>query len=462
MSDINVDDTDTTSILYTGSWVALGGGPPDEFDGTVHSTNDSGASATIRFQGNRIVLRCTVPEGTGSMSMISFLDGKMISLLTRPSHSDMAFYNDTWFDTTTTLADGVHELTVQNAGGASDSPFQLDRFIITGSVIPVPPGKTVSSSSVGANPATPAGRPSSTQSSSTALNTKASPSQSSLSISSGLSSSTSSSTSGTSSSVSSATAGITTVTESGQTVTLVTAADGSIQTQGVSLQRSSGSHFSSNIGGVVGSVLGGIACLLFLVLLFLFYSRRRRLATQHRSALGDSERPGQPRDMSSITPFVLNDSHARSGTKIVPPADLVYTLNKAHIALSGPSDEITYIVSCRFPEPIDHTAGTYEENNVQVHANDNSVSPDQTTENTTDGRVYRPHSLSRSREGLIFPKSPRGTRNPSQRSNHSNPRPPRQPTDINDFPPSYQSIRNHDSYHLIHVQTPSTLGSGTR
>ncbi|KAF9545170.1 hypothetical protein CPC08DRAFT_769920 [Agrocybe pediades] len=146
MSDVNVDDTDTTSISYSGSWETIGGGPSDEFDGTVHSTKEHGASATIRFQGTRIVMRCTVPQGNALMVMEIFVDNELDTVVTR-SQQDTTTYDDTCFDST--FAEGQHELAIHSGGSAVDGPFQPDRFIVTGSVVPVqgapPPPESPSS-----------------------------------------------------------------------------------------------------------------------------------------------------------------------------------------------------------------------------------------------------------------------------------------------------------------------------
>ncbi|KAF4615717.1 hypothetical protein D9613_012563 [Agrocybe pediades] len=90
------------------------------------------------------------------MSMVSFVDGTVATVVVRLSREDTAVYDDVWFDST--FPDGVHEFVIQNSGGPSDSPFQLDRFIVTGSVVPVqgaavPPASPTASFSVISSPA---------------------------------------------------------------------------------------------------------------------------------------------------------------------------------------------------------------------------------------------------------------------------------------------------------------------
>ncbi|KAF4615664.1 hypothetical protein D9613_012538 [Agrocybe pediades] len=209
--------------------------------------------------GTRIVLKCTVPQGNGSMSMISFVDGKMDTQVMRQSRDNTAFYDDVWFDSNFTA--GPHELVIQNTGGALDSPFQLDRFIVTGSVIPV-------SAQPGVPTTTTQSSTSSTSQGRTTSISKSSSSPSSI-------------------------AGLVTVTESSTTFTLIIATDGSVQTLGVAPSTGSGSHSSRNTGAIVGGVLGGIACLLFLVLILLRIRRRNSMVpTQHLAQRKGSEANG--------------------------------------------------------------------------------------------------------------------------------------------------------------------------
>ncbi|PPQ69902.1 hypothetical protein CVT26_014165 [Gymnopilus dilepis] len=127
---VNVDDTDS-SIRYSGDWDEIVGSTRQWGAGTVHSTSQRGASATITFTGTRIVMYCTLFHGTGNeIANINF-DGTTTTV-SKPSQSEDV-YNDVWFDSGEVL--GVqHTLVVSNGGGSSDTPLQLDQFFIEGTV----------------------------------------------------------------------------------------------------------------------------------------------------------------------------------------------------------------------------------------------------------------------------------------------------------------------------------------
>ena len=50
MSDISIDDMNTTLIQYNGSWQAVINSTK-QWDGTVHTTGQAGATATFKFHG---------------------------------------------------------------------------------------------------------------------------------------------------------------------------------------------------------------------------------------------------------------------------------------------------------------------------------------------------------------------------------------------------------------------------
>ena len=50
MSNIVVDDTDT-SLTYSGQWTLFAGGSSRQWDSTVHSTFQYGATVSFKFRG---------------------------------------------------------------------------------------------------------------------------------------------------------------------------------------------------------------------------------------------------------------------------------------------------------------------------------------------------------------------------------------------------------------------------
>ncbi|KAF9554693.1 hypothetical protein CPC08DRAFT_766528 [Agrocybe pediades] len=500
MSDVNVDDTDTSSILYSGSWTLIPGGPVDEFDGTVHSTNENGATATIKFHGTRIVLKCTVPQGTTWMSMQSFLNGVSTSNVTRQSHDNTAFHDDVWFNST--LPDDNYELVIQNMGGPSDSPFQLDRFIVTGSVIPVAP-----QGDVALGPSTPQGNPAPTPGNtgttvaSTRAGTSTSITQSSPtpSSSSSLSSSSSSMGLNSSSSISSSLLGNSTSVSMSSTAasvdtisTLVefstVTAPGTTQTQGAPLSKASGHHV--NLGLILGSAIGGALFLIFLLVLLLCIVRRRRAEPRDGNLRVNQSKWHDPfRRMTGITPFILTGTNERSGSRMPP----ISSPSSAQLLDNGaPSDPLTVAVNFYRSSSIYTTpSASANHDHDRVHTFVKEKDAQLFRDNSLTSNTHSTHALSNADDpapantnsnrysGVDSPILPResihGSINaPTYRAPYlsgatlalpSSPSPDPSypfilppsltPMESNDFPPSYQSTRNRRSYPSINVQSPS-------
>lgn len=135
----------------------------------MHSTTQSGASATITFNGwsispfpldsfaclnfelpgTRLQMFCTVAMGTGNETVDFTFDGRTGPSLTRSSHPDISYYKDGWFDSGP-VPNAVHILTVSNGGGPSDTPFQVDYLTVNGSMV-LPSGTAASSGSLSAS-----------------------------------------------------------------------------------------------------------------------------------------------------------------------------------------------------------------------------------------------------------------------------------------------------------------------
>lgn len=55
MSNIVIDDTNST-LTYSGQWTLLAGGSSRQWDSTVHSTFQTGATVSFQFQGTYVLL----------------------------------------------------------------------------------------------------------------------------------------------------------------------------------------------------------------------------------------------------------------------------------------------------------------------------------------------------------------------------------------------------------------------
>ncbi|KAF9540628.1 hypothetical protein CPC08DRAFT_770770 [Agrocybe pediades] len=411
------------------------------------------------------------------MSMVSFVDGNLATVVTRQSHDDTAFYDDVWFDST--FPDGEHELVIQNSGGPSDSPFQLDRFIVTGSVVPVQGEVAPPESPTAPLPTSSSPSPTTTlQSSTTEVPTTPATTASSLSTfhpsSTYLPSVTSSSTGTSSSSMSRATGSQTT----GQSHFLPSEQEycnlnvdpiqhhhhrrcRNQQTQNSHPVAQSTFHPKQNVGMIVGGVLGGILFLLFLLRLLVFCWRRcRRPSSQISGPVKDSERGITVHSTTSITPFMIGDPRWQSDIDS---------------ALSSDSEQSTCTIG--FPVgSLEHTASSRPDiDHVNVNEKDGHLfrdaRPDSYTVATSNstGLMAR---ISRTPTPTNPTPSPIKTKPWRIRSilkdtlsahhlsadmlpphKQLNPPQPLRLQDINDTPPSYESSRNRDSYPIIHVQT---------
>ncbi|KAF9545164.1 hypothetical protein CPC08DRAFT_798410 [Agrocybe pediades] len=247
-------------------------------------------------------------------------------------------------------------------------------------------------------------------------------------------------------------------------------ADSTQQTQNGAPVANSPPHPQQSVGMIVGGIAGGIVFLLFLLLLVFCVRRRRRLAS-HLSK--DSEHGITVHSPTTITPFLIGDHRLRqSGIEDAPPSDsnhgqsaitaraLEPPMDSSEYAASSHQEKVQIYVNEKDGHLIRESYTTASESSNFKGADGVDISDanadnftsvahtDQILENTLDTQRY-----------AIGPPSFCGYASsiPSDTHNQHNPPRPLELQDINDTPPSYESSRNHDSYPVIHVETPSPL-----
>ncbi|KDR65871.1 hypothetical protein GALMADRAFT_148356 [Galerina marginata CBS 339.88] len=345
MSVIQVDDVDP-SIIYSGAWQSIVSSTRQWGVGTVHTTTEGGASATITFRGTRIMMYCSLPIGVSSEIVDVKFDGGQITSTTHPASTTAASYNQVWFDSGP-VTDTVHTLVVSNGGGPSDMPFELDRFAVTGFIVSPPPPPPASSTPP--PPATSSiigtsGHATSPVAITTfvtempnslisqdALGQTSMPLTSSAPIFTALSSPPNSS----------LTAGV--VTTTGLQYITTTAPDGSVTTY---IQNAPAGGYSRSpaapVAAIVGAVIGGLT-LIFLLIFSLLCSRRRRKAWRHVILDDDAEkRLNSPRTSTGITPFRLDERRASPTPSLNGPRDFA---REMEIATAG----LRYILAAGSP-----------------------------------------------------------------------------------------------------------------
>uniref|UniRef100_A0A8H7XIW9 Uncharacterized protein n=1 Tax=Psilocybe cubensis TaxID=181762 RepID=A0A8H7XIW9_PSICU len=147
MNRLELDDTDS-QIGYVGAWILLKGSSR-QWQSTTHTTTETGASASVNFQGTRVVVYITVPIGSGTgVHATVTLDGAQTAI----SHqtNTTAIYNVILFDSGP-ISDTPHTISLTNAGSALDSPLQFDRFHLEGENFNVSPGIVPTSIAPSAN-----------------------------------------------------------------------------------------------------------------------------------------------------------------------------------------------------------------------------------------------------------------------------------------------------------------------
>jgi len=126
-SSHNIDDFNTTLIQYNGSWEAVNSSTR-QWDGTVHTTGQAGATATFHFKGFQLMVWGTVSAGVGNNSVQLTIDGGSPNITSQPSNGT-AIFNFVYFETPL-LTETYHTAVVTNLGSTTNgsSVFELDRF----------------------------------------------------------------------------------------------------------------------------------------------------------------------------------------------------------------------------------------------------------------------------------------------------------------------------------------------
>ena len=146
-STFDIDDFNTTLIQYNGSWLAMNSSSR-QWDSTVHTTGQAGATATFQFRGKNFlpVIRLylcmiwdidtgfqlmvwgTVAAGVGNSSVQLTIDGGPPNITSQVSNGS-AIYDVVYFETPL-LTETYHTAVVTNLGSSTNgsSEFELDRF----------------------------------------------------------------------------------------------------------------------------------------------------------------------------------------------------------------------------------------------------------------------------------------------------------------------------------------------
>jgi len=141
MSNIVVDDTDS-SLTYSGHW-NLYTGSSRQWESTVHSTFQYGATVSFQFrgipllkfdfpylnfavQGSVCKVYGTVPQGNGSTILIDItIDGSVSPIVSRTSGSAADYAN--LFYQSSAMQSVWHTVILTNRGGAGNLDFEFDR-----------------------------------------------------------------------------------------------------------------------------------------------------------------------------------------------------------------------------------------------------------------------------------------------------------------------------------------------
>lgn len=146
MSNIVIDDTNST-LTYFGQWTLLAGGSSRQWNSTVHSTFQTGASVSFQFQGTYAIFYfpkhflstfffrhpgsvCkvygTVPIGNGSTVLMDVtIDGSVSSLVSQTSGS-APIYADLFYQSSS-MQSTWHTVVITNRGGVGNLDFEFDR-----------------------------------------------------------------------------------------------------------------------------------------------------------------------------------------------------------------------------------------------------------------------------------------------------------------------------------------------
>ncbi|KAI0737784.1 hypothetical protein C8Q80DRAFT_1125237 [Daedaleopsis nitida] len=329
---VTVDDADP-SIQYSAGWLPLTSG--GIIDGTKHGAADAGLTATFTFTGTQVVVGGPIGsvDVHGVPTTEYSIDGTRVDTFTAPVVAPGTYLKTQKYFTSDMLAPGEHVLTIKNMNGTRPNVFWLDYILY----VPTTPSQGESSS-----PASPS---TSTTTAGMTAGTVASPSHpSSLSTINSIDSASESH------SISTGSTSLATGLPSGfLTQSLATSAllsrtasdpspsfpsiSNSVETQNAMGPSSSSnpSKGNSNVGYIVGGVIGGVSLLILTAFLVMCY---RRLGTR-RSQGTDT------RHVNDIRPFGMwretGELHGLSKTPII--------ISDSATSLTSPSSPLPAIAS---------------------------------------------------------------------------------------------------------------------
>ncbi|KJA15523.1 hypothetical protein HYPSUDRAFT_48285 [Hypholoma sublateritium FD-334 SS-4] len=364
-ANLPVDDSDSHFAYSTGDWSTLAGSTR-QFEGSVHVTNNVGATVAFAYQGQGVVLYATIPGGaTGNVAIdVSIDGGSPQTFSATPGSSNV--YMDALYQSPTILEFATHTVVVTNKGSASfmfDEAQLFSNDINPSMVDPPVIAKSTTTSQAPTN-TTPAQavQPTSTsisktsdqstQSVTTSGTSKAASSPTIIteitttSIStatSPASSSPTSSFSGTKASLAISTSS-TTVVSVGTSTFLSTDSAGGIftytnlyttslvQSVETGIPVAATSRAAVPIGAIIGIVFGGLAFLFLALLVFLCARRRTRSATEHALLAEKAIKPLAAR------PFRLSARlHPSPSTRTLAPGEKAALRAQAGEEQGGPS-----------------------------------------------------------------------------------------------------------------------------
>ncbi|KAG6836976.1 hypothetical protein H0H93_016929 [Arthromyces matolae] len=147
-SDISYIDDTNSNIAYNGGWFIADS--TQDYDDTVHGTQDEGAIATLSFSGTGVAVFGRIPQlspNSNARTSSYAIDGGTPVSMT-PVPSDDASYQQLFFQTNT-LQDGNHTIVV--TVGSGNLTFYLDYFKINGTSTSTPNSSSLASSSPSAS-----------------------------------------------------------------------------------------------------------------------------------------------------------------------------------------------------------------------------------------------------------------------------------------------------------------------
>jgi len=127
MATLTVDDNDPRIQYAGGLWEVLRGSS-QQYRSTVHSTWDFNATATFSFNGVGVRVYATIPSGKGTSTVAYSLSQGSSLTVWQPSGSTTMYGREVFYSGALPL--GQHTLVMANMGEDNDMDFQLDRIVV--------------------------------------------------------------------------------------------------------------------------------------------------------------------------------------------------------------------------------------------------------------------------------------------------------------------------------------------